>query len=335
VTNERLERRLRSEPSGEPSFHLTGFIRRLDDEARGVARTGAVGLDRAVRSRTLAGLNLGAVRAVAVFLAVLLVLRAMPAEEVGPSASPRPSADLLGRVRASGVLRVAVRPDYPQATSAALGGFDIDVATAIASRLGYRVQIVPTPVGDMAAAGSSGAWDLAMPSSVLAAASPAFATSQPYYHFPILLIVPRESAARAAADLAGTRICVVAESAGAAWLSSLYDGPSSTTPVPPPAGAQAHTSDSDQACIDALVEGDVDAIVTSTLTEADLASRPSLGRVGTAVLTEPRTIVAARNGPDPTGLLAEVDRVLVGMRTDGLLADLSRSRFGGQDLTAP
>lgn len=58
------------------------------------------------------------------------------------------SARPLGDIRASGVLRVGVNPNFPPmsayGTTNQLEGFDVDVATAIARALGVKVQLVPT-----------------------------------------------------------------------------------------------------------------------------------------------------------------------------------------------
>ena len=88
-------------------------------------------------------------------------------------------------------------------------------------------------------------------------------------------------------------------------------------------------------CLDDLAAGEVDAVVTSALTAADIAVRPAVRTLGQPILLDPRTIVARTDGPDPTTLLQAADEALGEMRADGTLADLSRGRFGGQDLTGP
>ena len=77
------------------------------------------------------------------------------------------------------------------------------------------------------------------------------------------------------------------------------------------------------------------AFVTSQWSDADLAARPDLTRVGGPVLTEARPVIAVLGDGDPAGLIAEIDRVVAAMRSDGTLADFSRSRFGGLDLSQP
>ena len=88
-------------------------------------------------------------------------------------------------------------------------------------------------------------------------------------------------------------------------------------------------------CLDDLAAGDVDAVVTSALTAADIAVRPGVRTLGQPVLLDPRTIVARTAGPDPSALVRAANEALGEMRADGTLSDLSRGRFGGQDLTGP
>jgi ABC-type amino acid transport substrate-binding protein len=75
-------------------------------------------------------------------------------------------------------------------------------------------------------------------------------------------------------------------------------------------------------------------MTTSTLSQADLSVRPSMRVLGQVpVLIEPRSIVAPTAGPDPGRLIQEIDHALSELRADGTLANASRNRFGGQDLT--
>jgi ABC-type amino acid transport substrate-binding protein len=89
---------------------------------------------------------------------------------------------------------------------------------------------------------------------------------------------------------------------------------------------------SDADCLELVESGDVSAAVTATLSPADLAARPTLRQVGEPVLVEQRGFVAPR-GSGSAELIEEVDRLLLEMRSDGTIAELSRRRFGGTDLT--
>jgi ABC-type amino acid transport substrate-binding protein len=240
--------------------------------------------------------------------------------------------DLLTRLRASGVVRVAVRPDFPQSPAAGLAGFDVDVAHALASHLALSDEVRPVDLPAMAEQGQVG-WDLAMPSVALTEQQMlAFVTSRPYYYWSVYLLVPAGDPAAAPEDLSGRRICVTAGSSGEAWLQGRL--PSTVTGAPaPPSGVGLRTETADRACFDALVAGEVDAMVTSTMSAADLATRSSARAVGDGLYQEPRVVVAVRDGPDPSRLMTMVDSALDEMSADGTLTDLSRNRFGGRDLT--
>jgi ABC-type amino acid transport substrate-binding protein len=176
-----------------------------------------------------------------------------------------------------------------------------------------------------------GAWDIALPSASVT--TDAFAQTAPYYHWPIWLMAPAATTATSPRELTGSTICVVAGSAGAHWLDGSVAGTSASPAVAPPRPAAVHTSPTDDACAAEVAAGTATAFVTAGWSEADLATRPALRRVGAPVLTEARAVIAVRRGPDPEALVAEVDRALAAMRDDGTLAHFSQSRFGGLDLT--
>jgi polar amino acid transport system substrate-binding protein len=239
----------------------------------------------------------------------------------------------LEDVQARGVIRIAVRPDRPQVTApgGARSGFDVDVATEIGRRLGLRVELSYVPADEMLA--GRGDWDLALPSSAVEPG--AFATTTPYYHWPIRLIVPEGSVASEPGDLSGSTICVVTGSAGEAWLDGLFRGTSVTPVAVPPTPSAVHRLATDEACAADMGAGASGAFITAGWSDADLAARPALKRLDAPIVVEARPVMAMRGERDPAGLIDEIDRILAAMRSDGALADLSRSRFGGLDLTQP
>ena len=103
----------------------------------------------------------------------------------------------------------------------------------------------------------------------------------------------------------------------------------------PPTPSAVHRLATDEACAAEVAAGGSAAFVTSSWSDADLAARPDLTRVGGPVLTEARPVIAVLGDGDPAGLIAEIDRIVAAMRSDGTLADFSRSRFGGLDLSQP
>ena len=89
--------------------------------------------------------------------------------------------------------------------------------------------------------------------------------------------------------------------------------------------------DTDAACLAALEDGTVRAVVTAAMSPADVAARTDLRSVA-SLPTEPRAIVVSRDGPDPSALIAAIEDSLDDMRRDGTLGRYSTTRFGA-DLT--
>ncbi|MEO6208304.1 MAG: transporter substrate-binding domain-containing protein [Candidatus Limnocylindrales bacterium] len=321
MSDERIEKALRQGPPAEPAYlvHLT----RADLQGL---------ITKAPRSKSafnvLAGLGQAAVAAALLVAVVGVVLIRSGAFETAAKPSTR-----LADIQDRGVIRIAVRPDRPQVTapSGARSGFDVDVATEIGRRLGLRVELNYIPAEEMLA--GRGAWDIALPSS--AVESGAFATTTPYYDWPVRLIVPEGSVASGPGDLSGSTICVVTGSSGEAWLDGQFRGTSVTPVAVPPTPSAVHKLATDEACAAELDAGASAALITAGWSDADLAARPALQRVGDAIFVEARPVIALRGEREPAGLIAEIDRILAAMRSDGTLADLSQSRFGGLDLSQP
>lgn len=321
MSDERIEQALRQGPPAEPAYmvHLTPA------DLHG-------SVSRAPRSKStfsfFAGLGQAAVAAGIIVAVVGFVLIRSGAFE---TAAKPPT--LLAEVQARGLIRIAVRPDRPQVTApgGARSGFDVDVATEIGRRLGLRVELDFTPADEMLA--GRGQWDIALPSSAVEPG--AFAVSTPYYDWPVRLIVPGGSTAAGPGDLSGSTICVVTGSGGEAWLDGRFRGTSVTTVAVPPTASAVHRLATDEACAADVTAGASAALVTAGWSDADLVTRPALKRVGGPIFTEARPVIAVNGQRDPASLIAEIDRILAAMRSDGTLADISRSRFGGVDMTEP
>ncbi len=329
---ERVGRQLRRDDPLDPLYEPGRFAQLVSMGELPESRSERRIVGTRVHSPVLGGLGVGSFAIVLVLVIGVIAVRVNQGDRVGSSPPPPVPTDLLTRVRDAGQLRVAVRPDFPQATTDKLAGFDVDVAAALATRLGVRLEIVVVDAADMGASALNSHWDVAMPSSSRLSTIAAFTPTEAYYAFPSFLVVQDGSVVQTPADLGGARVCIVRGSPGEAWVA----GRVADAMVAPPSGAKADRVEAeDQMCLDDLANGDVDAAVTSALTAADIAVRPALRVLGQPVLLDPRTIVARTAGPDPTSLVQAVDDALRQMRADGTLVDLSRNRFGGQDLTIP
>ena len=180
---------------------------------------------------------------------------------------------------------------------------------------------------------ADGGWDVALPSVAdWTLDRSRFLVSAPYYWWPHRLVVAETSSAQGPADLAGHPVCAVAGDEGEAWLRGTYAGA-----VGPPVTTQVVMRTSDDQCLAALATGDVAALVTARLSDADLQVRSGIRVIG-GPSAEARPVIIPRDPDgraDPTDLLGAVDGALDRMRGDGTLARISQNRFGGADLTAP
>jgi ABC-type amino acid transport substrate-binding protein len=250
--------------------------------------------------------------------------------------APAPSTpdDLLAQVRARGELRIRL-PEPADPDWSAPGSFSTQVAVRLGERLGIPTRVVYYPGGQ-----ATSAWDLAIPAALGPVDPAQFATSQPIYHAPVWLEVQSEQLTFD--ELVGLRICAVEGSVGAAWLARAPAIESSTPVASVPANLQVTLVPTHGDCGRGM--GGWDLRVTAGV----VTSPGGLGRVavgpnsvgwrqgyeGDPVLTLPIPLVAPRDGPDPTSLLALVDIAIADLREDGTLADLSRATFY-RDLSVP
>ncbi|HEX5015734.1 MAG TPA: transporter substrate-binding domain-containing protein [Candidatus Limnocylindrales bacterium] len=329
MDDERIERALRQGPPDEPAY-VPSVARRVASERDATSAAGgpsaAVRPDgspdlevlrpdgvrlRGSRSSSRRSIPVAIAAALAIAIGGLLVWQT---RITGPGATPAPSLDLLGRLRESGTIRIAVSSGPPQTVSAggAYIGFDVDVAEAIAGELGLDADV--SAVADFAA----GEADLLLPGGT--GAGGGAEASEPYAYWPILLAAGAESPVTDLASLAGARICVVEGSTGAAWLAAQGT-----------AGSVLGRA-SDDECVAAVTDGSADAMVSESLLADELVSRGLRLVLPTPVTEEAWTAVAAP-GSDSATLIHAVDRAIAKLRTSGRLEEISRSSFGGQDVT--
>jgi cystine transport system substrate-binding protein len=231
---------------------------------------------------------------------------------------------LIDSIQSSGSIRVAIRPDSPQVASSngVLSGFDIDVAEVLGQRLGVGIERAVQPVEVTLAPGDP-EWQLAFPSRALSVDEAGrYVATKPYYRWPVYVVVRRSEAG--GFDLAGAALCVVTGSPGEVWARSESG-----------AGSVAAASD-DDACLAEVRDGRADAMATRDLLAIDLRGDSELAVLGEGAVTdEPRAVLIPAGLHGSEALAAVIDAELAEMRADGTLAELSKRRFGGEDLTQP
>jgi polar amino acid transport system substrate-binding protein len=248
--------------------------------------------------------------------------------------------DLLAKVKAAGKIVMSTDPAYPpQSAIAADGsyeGFDIDVGTEIAKRLGVEISF-ETPSWEAITAGSwSGRWDFSVGSmTITTPRQEVLAFSDPYYFTPAQMAVLPDSGITSLDELAGKTICVGGATTYQEWLEGTLDFGTESPQTQPPAGAQFTTRPTDRDCAEAWQAGrrDFEAwLSSSTTVQGAIDAGLPVMKLGEPVFNEPLAVAFDRSGPDPTSMVAEVNRILAEMRSDGTLRALSMKWFD-EDLT--
>lgn len=270
-------------------------------------------------------------------LAVLAVIGATATAACGGGTTD----DLLGKVKAADKIVMSTDPEYPPQSSLAddgsYEGFDIDVGTEIAKRLGVEIAF-ETPSWEAITAGSwSGRWDFSVGSMTITTdREKVISFTSPYYYTPAQMAVVPDSGITSLDGLAGKVICVGEGTTYLQWLDGTLDFGTATPQTQPPAGATATTLKSDRNCAESWQAGrrDFDGWLSSVTTvQGAIDEGLPVIKLGDPVYSEPLAVAFDKGGPDPASMVAEVNKILDAMRSDGMLKSLSEKWFG-EDLTA-
>jgi polar amino acid transport system substrate-binding protein len=146
---------------------------------------------------------------------------ASPSTAASPSANPD---DLLAKIKAAGVLKVSTDAAYPPQSELKDGkweGFDVDVATEIAKRLGVTVEFTAQDWAVITAGNWGGRWDISVGSmTITAERSKTFDFSPPYYYTPAQIAASKKSGITDLAGLAGKTICAGEATTYWTWLTA-------------------------------------------------------------------------------------------------------------------
>ena len=269
---------------------------------------------------------------------------AASAASVAPSvaASVAPIAGgLLEKVLKAGVLTVSTDPNYKPASfknpDGSFQGFDIDVATEVAKRLGVKVQFV-TPDWSLITAGSwSGRWDASVGSmTVTAERQKVLDFSPPYYYTPAQMAASKASGVTTLDGFAGKTICAGASTTYLDWLQGkkLDFGTLSPTTTPP-AGIKVTSLKTDDLCPQTWAAGRNDFqgwLSALPIVDGAIAANQPVVKVGDPVYFEPLAIAIDKSGPTDTDFVAALNTIVKAMHDDGTLSQLSQKWFGA-DLT--
>ncbi len=284
-------------------------------------------------------------------LVILLMTAACGGETTGGTSggsgdggdSTEEATGLLGAVQQAGVLRVSTDPAYPPQSSlnkdGEFEGFDIDVATEIADRLGVEIQW-ETPSWDVITAGNwSGRWDASVGSmTVTPERAEVLHFSPAYYYTAAAVAVHADNSdiTDVESDLDGKTIGVCAGCTYDAYLQQKLTIPGEEIEFMID-DATAKGYNTDTSAINDLEIGDgerLDAVISALPTlEGAIEKGKPLKIVGDPIYYEPLAVAIDKNAPeDPMTLVDAISDIVEEMHSDGTLSELS-DKWYGTDLT--
>ena len=253
--------------------------------------------------------------------------------------------DLLAEICDKGVLTVSTDPAYPPQSKYVpkedkYVGFDIDVATEIANRLGVEIAW-ETPSWDVITAGGwNGRWDMSVGSMTPTNdRQQVLDFTEPYYYTPAVVLVNADNTSikDVTTDLDGKTIGVCAGCTYEQFLDKSLDitGFDFDFVID---DATIKGYDTDTTALQDLALGDgtrLDAAMTSsTVAQGYVDEGNPVKVVGDPLFYEPLAVAIDKSSDlDPASLAEAADQIVADMHEDGTLTEMSKEWFDGLDLT--
>jgi polar amino acid transport system substrate-binding protein len=215
-----------------------------------------------------------------------------------------------------------------------LAGFDVDVARAMAQRLGLKLKLSTPGWEAVVAGGWRGRWDLCI-CSMSPTAQRAEVLSFPvkYYRSPAVLVVHKdEQHINSIADISGKRIGVGVGSSYENYLNKALVLPGGARPDYPFHDVKVIPGDETITFRNLALGPSVrlDAVVSDLATaQANIAATHALKMVGGYLFQEANMIATDKGDPQWDALVA---RTIGEMKSDGTLTRISQ-RWFGTDIT--
>jgi len=289
----------------------------------------------------------------AIAAAVVLAACAAPAASTAPASSATSATagstagtssaqkDQLDKIKERGTLRVSTDANYaPQSffddKTKEWTGFDIDVATELARRLGVKVEFVTPDWSAITAGNWADRWDISVGSMTITEDRKKVLDFSPaYYYTPAQFAVRADlkDTLKSVADLAGKNICVGESTTYEQYLGGKLTFPDMT---PVPANVKVIPTKTDAECIQSIQSGrkDYDAVLTAQgVIDDGIKKGAPIVKVGTPVFYEDLAVAVDKSAQPNAKLLAALGDAVNAMHSDGTLSNLSKKYYDGADLT--
>ncbi|ANC03889.1 amino acid ABC transporter substrate-binding protein [Pseudomonas putida] len=243
----------------------------------------------------------------------------------------------LDRVESKGVLTGVLMENYPPFSflnqQNQLDGFDVDVAKAVAERLGVKLKL-ETPSWDVIAAGRwSGRYDICVCSMTPSKArAEVFDFPVEYYQSPAVIVVnAKDNTITSGKDLSGKKVGVISASTYEAYLNKdlTIEGAEDKPLVYPFDSVQAAPYDNETVAFQDLALGAgvrLDAMVTNLITAKErIAQDPRFKIAGDTLYAEPNVVAVEKGDPQWS---QKVTQVITELKADGTLAKISQKWIG-------
>lgn len=274
------------------------------------------------RTRSLAA----TLSALVLTAAALTACSGSPAESGDQSGSAGASsqsagADALADLRASGVLRVGTEGTYAPFTyhdtsSGDLTGYDVEVVTAVAGKLGVTPEFSEVKWDAIFAGLEAGRYDIiANEVTVNDERTAKYDLSEPYsVSIPVAVVRSDDSSVTSLEDVTGK---TSAQSATSNWAELATDSGATVVPV-----------DGFTEAVSALKDGRVDLTFNDNLAVLGYLAQTSDSSVKVAFELPDQAVSQAFALRKDSGLLDAINGALDELRADGTLASLGEKYFG-------
>ncbi|WP_374335931.1 amino acid ABC transporter substrate-binding protein [Leeia sp.] len=233
---------------------------------------------------------------------------------------PAFAQDALAQIKAAGVLKIGTEGTYAPFTyhlpSGELTGFDVEIAQAVAKKLGVKAQFVEGKWDGLIAGLDVNRYDVVVNEVTITDARKAkYDFSQPYIlSKPVLIVASNNSSIKSFADLKGKK--------SAHTLSSNFAKQAQSF------GAEVVGTDGFEQSVALVLTGRADATINDSLSFLDFKKKKPDAQVkvvATSKDAEASGILLRKGNPE---LLAAINKALAELKQDGSYLKLSQKYFG-------